>query len=331
MILLPGDANFSKELDKLKSGEALQSALHTVSAAKYYRERPQNEGKTIEDRSFVLIWEKEPVIAFQGALVSNKTTKDLLFYEIPINIIENKRQITKNAAKTFLKEISKINKEVNGVIWYQDYMENGSLSTLSRYLLMTGAKASPVFSQVIELKCSEQNIKSSIRKSYHSEINWGLRELDPFVLDATNISWEQMDAFRHLHIQESGRETRSEASWRRQFEMIKAKEAFAIFGYYKEKLVSAGFFMYSKHICYYAVSASRIDLFNKPLFHSLVWKAILHAKHLGCHLFEIGDQVFPNHPNDEVPNAKELGISSFKAGFGGETKMYLDLKLKQIY
>ena len=68
-----------EELDKLKSGEALQSALHTVSAAKYYRERPLNEGKTVEDRSFVLIWEKEPVIAFQGALVSNNTTKNLLF------------------------------------------------------------------------------------------------------------------------------------------------------------------------------------------------------------------------------------------------------------
>ena len=33
------------------------------------------------------------------------------------------------------------------------------------------------------------------------------------------------------------------------------------------------------------------------------------------------------HPEDKTPTTKELGISDFKSGFGGETRMFLDLKL----
>ena len=328
MILRPDDPEFWKALAKIYSNNYIRAALYTNSAAQYYRERPLNEGKNVEDKSFVLIWESEPVIAFQGALVKSENSSNLLFYEIPASSIEDKKRLTNNSAKTFLREFDQIIESVNGVIWVQDYLPNGELSTISRHLLSKGAIATPVFSQVIDLNQSQRQLKSSIRKSYGSLINWGLRELNPVVHDAASISWGLIDCFRNLHIREAGRETRSESSWRRQFEMIKADEAFAIFGYIKEELVSAGLFNCSKSSCYYSVSASRRDLFNKPLFHSLIWKAILYAKELGCHWFEIGDQAFPNHPQQETPTQKELGISQFKAGFGGATKVLLDLKLE---
>ena len=109
--------------------------------------------------------------------------------------------------------------------------------------------------------------------------------------------------------------------------MVQAGEAFVVLGEWKDNLVSAGFFLVSKTNCYYGSSASRRDLFEKPLFHALMWTAILHAKNLGCHWFEVGEQLFPNHPINKLPTKKELGISEFKAGFGGMTRMFLDLKL----
>ena len=57
-----------------------------------------------------------------------------------------------------------------------------------------------------------------------------------------------MQKFRDLHIREAGRETRSEESWKRQFEMVKADEAFVIFGTFEIKLVTAGLFSYNKTI-----------------------------------------------------------------------------------
>ena len=136
-----------------------------------------------------------------------------------------------------------------------------------------------------------------------------------------------MDAFRQLHIREAGRETRSKESWKKQLEMVKAEEAFVVMGFLEEQLVTAGFFSHSKTNCYYASSASRRDLFDKPLFHSLMWMGILHAKKKGCLWFEVGEQIYPNYPKEPPHSNKALGISKFKAGFGGRTRMSLDLKL----
>jgi hypothetical protein len=43
--------------------------------------------------------------------------------------------------------------------------------------------------------------------------------------------------------------------------------------------------------------------------------------------FEVGEQLYPNHPYDNPPTKKDFGINEFKAGFGDETKIFLVLKL----
>ncbi|SVE22901.1 uncharacterized protein METZ01_LOCUS475755, partial [marine metagenome] len=211
-------------------------------------------------------------------------------------------------------------------IWYRDFSINNELSTLSRYLLLKGAFAYPGFSIIIDLALDVPVLKSGIRKSYTSLINWGLRELEPRIFSAEELTWEHMDRFRQLHIREAGKETRSETTWRRQFEMVQAGEAFVVLGYNKGEFVSAGLFFHSLTNCYYGVSASRRDLFEKPMFHALMWTAILHARTLGCRWFEVGEQYYPNHPSDHPSSTKKMGISEFKAGFGGETRIFLDLK-----
>ena len=58
-----------------------------------------------------------------------------------------------------------------------------------------------------------------------------------------------------------------------------------------------------------------------------MWTAILHSKKIGCRWFEAGEQLYQNHPADKPPTNKDLGISLFKSGFGGQTEIFLDLKL----
>ena len=327
MIITNLEKSFNENVNRLLESQHWQSSMHTQSALRYYQERPLNEGKKVEERSFILIWENEPVIAFRGATVETNGTIDLLAYEVPSISFENKVKLTTKAAKTFLKDFDRIMKEVNGDIWYRDFLMNGELSILSRHLLRKGAKLIPVLSQVIDLSQDKATLKQQIRKSYNSLINWGLRELNPKIFDSLNITWGEMDAFRQLHIREAGSKTRSKKSWQRQLEMVKAGEAFVVMGFLKEQLVTAGFFLHSKTNCYYGSSASRRDMFNKPLFHSLMWTVILHAKKIGCCWFEVGEQIYPNYPQEPLHSNKELGISEFKAGFGGKTRILLDFKL----
>ena len=142
-----------------------------------------------------------------------------------------------------------------------------------------------------------------------------------------NIDWSIVNDFRLLHIQEAGKEVRSEMTWRKQMDMVRHNEAFIVCGYSNNKMVSAGLFSLSSTNCDYQVSASKRELFDKPLFHTLMWSAILHAKIIGCRWFEFGDLSFLRHQNDQLPTKKELGISHFKSGFGGNIKVFLDIHI----
>jgi len=293
----------------------------------YYKDLTLSKGKIVDDKSFLFLLDEESVYGFLGAAVTSNSKTDLLAYEIPCVSLENKKNQNIKTTKFFLNEFDRVTDEVDGTIWYRDFMISNELSALSRHLMLKGASAKPVFFKVLDLSQNEAKLKNGIRKSYSSLINWGMRELQPIVLGADDLTWEHMLEFRQLHIKEAGRVTRSEESWRWQYKMVQAGEAFVVLGYQEHELVSAGFFTHSKKNCYYGSSASRRDLFKKPLSHALVWSAILHAKKIGCFWFGIGEQLFPNHPENQKPTKKELGISMFKAGFGGVTRMFLDLKL----
>jgi hypothetical protein len=192
--------------------------------------------------------------------------------------------------------------------------------------MINNAELSTKFSIFIDLNMSEKNLKSELRNSYKSLINWGNRELHPTVLDSSNITWELMNRFRLLHIHESGKETMPVEGWRYRFEMVKNNKAFVVYGSFNNELVTAGFFPTIYSHCYYGSSASKRDLFDKPLFHSILWAAILYARKIGCSWFEVGDKIYK--ANDKSPQSvKEKNISKFKSGFGGKSRLYLDMKL----
>ena len=327
MIVSSKNKEFDLYLKCFLKTQSWLSPIYTQSALRYYFQRPSDEKKKMQDKSFILIWGNEPVILFRGATVETNNKIDLLAYEVPCISIENKAILTAKAGKASFKEFERIAEEVNGLIRYRDFLIDGELTTLAKHFLRKGAKATPLFSKVIDLNKDELTLKSQLRKSYGNLINWGLREMQPKILDYSNVTWESIEDFRKLHTREAGRETRSLESWHRQFEMVQAGEAFVVLAQLNNELVSAGFFMCSPTNCFYGVSASRRDLFEKPMFHSLMWSAILYSKKLGCRWFEVGEQLYSNHPPDKPPSKKELGISEFKAGFGGETRMFLDLKL----
>lgn len=286
-----------------------------------------DEGKTIRDVSFVVKWNEEIIIGFRGFLVSRSGKTDLVAGEVSCISIERQGKIQKKAQKEYYSKIDEIISKVNGVVYYRDYLVDGSICKLSRYLLRKGAEAKPVFTRIINLYNDEKALRADVRKSYTSLINWGVRELQIKIFDSTNTEEDLIDNFRELHLRESGRATRSLESWRRQYECLLAGEAFIVAGYIGNQMVTAGYFTNNKNNCYYHNSASRRDLFDKPLFHSLMWTAVLHAKKIGCNWFEVGEQYYRNQPINKHPSKKELDISEFKAGFGGDIKTFLDFHL----
>jgi hypothetical protein len=306
-----------------------QSSAYTKSSLTYREQICIDRGEQCTNKSFTVNVDGTSVLAFIGTEVKRNGVINLGGYSgRPCIAIQKDPLLTSKITNFFFKENDALISKANVTIHYRDFLINGNLSILSRHLLSKGACIKQSFSQVIDLEIDEIELKRSIRKSYLSLINWGIRELIPVVFTKDNLTWEIMKSFRKLHIQESGKDTRTEESWKKQFDMVKLGNAFVVVGKLNNELVSAGFFTTSDDSCFYGASASRRDLFKKPIFHALMWTAITHAKKMGCRWFESGEQFYPVNSENNQPSEKELGISKFKAGFGGKTKMFLDLKLK---
>ena len=101
-----------------------------------------------------------------------------------------------------------------------------------------------------------------------------------------------------------------------------------VLGDLESRLVTAALFIHSPKYCFYGVSASKRELFEKPLGHIVLWTAILQAKKIGCQFFETGEQLFPQQ-GATPPTPKELNISGFKKGFAGETYTRLEIIWKK--
>lgn len=216
-----------------------------------------------------------------------------------------------------LKQAAEKLYEISDDIWYRAY----EIDDFAKFLLEKGYKATPYFTQVIDLSKTVAELHADVRKSYKSLINWGLDEDNAHLTylnkDPPKDAYRHWDRFRKLHIKISGRETRHKRTWGIQCCQLEQEEAFAILSYIDKELVATGFFIYNNNTCYYGVGCSMEGAGT----HALIWEAILHAKKLDCKWFEMGEQVFSG---DE----KLVNISKFKRGFGGICKMRLDLRKK---
>lgn len=223
------------------------------------------------------------------------------------------------------EELEKI--RVGAELSYRDYLlPSGALGPLGVHLAELGARGNAATTQLIDLTLSEQELKQGVRKSYRSLLGWGAKNLDLKLFDSKNVSAEAFEGFRQLHISVAGRETRSKSSWDRQLESIRAGEIFLITGHFEGRLVTGGLFNLAKNYCYYGVGASERSLFHKPLSHAVIWTAILHAKAMGIKTFEMGEQFFSAFPSGSA-SEKDVSISLFKRGFGGECHCVIDFTL----
>jgi len=295
---------------------------------KWWKDDFSSKGYQFEDKSFLLIDNDIVVCVFLGTIeIKPDKTKILSYYGNStvcfFNSINN-RKYNKNINKIVKNELNTLLDLVDKNIKYRDYLLNGTIDSVTNTLLSKGASHDLIFLSTINLMRDSSVIRSDIRKSYKALINWGDKNLKIEIFDKNNITQSNIQEFRELHIQESERETRTLDNWLIQYDMIKNNEAFLVVGYLEDTLVSAGFFNYSPTVCNYGSSASIRDLFDKPLFHGVMWKAILHAKSIGCNDFEVGERHFQNK-NDSHFSKKELDISYFKAGFSGEVKAYLEV------
>jgi hypothetical protein len=186
-------------------------------------------------------------------------------------------------------------------VWY---MSLDGVDKIAQFLLSEGKIPTPFYTQVISLRRPLSELHMEMRKSYQHLAN----SYEPIV----SVDSRDLDKFKELHIAVCGLQTRSDETWEIQKKMLEYEEAFIV---RSPSWNAAGLFIYNKQSCYYGVGKS----LGGATSHPVLWRAICHAKKLGCIEFEMGEQIF--HGDEKAVN-----ISGFKRGFGGKTIMRLEFK-----
>ena len=325
LSLKEGNTFFWEMLDRLNSVVPYFDCRYTRHNFEYYEQRYQGTGNMFKSESFILLQNNQPFFALIGSIIFGSNGKNqLCAYEVPSGLIEIP-DASRTQTKSIIKYLRTIIDSSSTEFIVKEQLFGGKISSAANYLLLErNYYSDSQYSYYINLSSSEATLKSNIRKSYHSLINWGTREMKINLLSSNNITWQDFLSFRDLHIRESGKETRSLETWKKQYESVIHNEAFVVTAHISETLVSAALFWISKTHCYYAVSASRRDMFEKPLIHSVLWKAILYAKSIGILFFETG-QCYPCNATKYIPSKKEKQIETLRSGFGGKTKISLIL------
>ena len=192
--------------------------------------------------------------------------------------------------------------EIAQDIEYMDFLVDGNLSPVSKFLLQRGYKATPYYTQIINLRNFLPELYHDIRKSYKQLVK-------------QHHSWyiiEGIGGFKKLHVEKIGHQTRSDKTWKIQNQMMKQSQAFIVMD---EELDCGCMFYYNGPWAYYAVS---VAMPGKNMHH-LIWAGFRRLQEQGVRFLEMGEQVFSG-------NEKLMNISKFKRGFGGETKTRLILR-----
>lgn len=204
---------------------------------------------------------------------------------------------TDRALKTQIERLY----DISPNIVFMDFLENNRLSAVSRFLMQQGLIAEPYLTQIINLRKTEEELHSHIRKSYKSLCNKG------------DIEFSVIQVLKEVHREMHGEATRNDETWKLQDKMVSAGTAFVLAD---KAETCAALFYYNKHTAYYACSASR----DNGKTHPLIWEAIKILKAKGVKSLELGEQNYYGHQ-------KNVNISRFKSGFGGAC--YTRLLVKQ--
>jgi FemAB family protein len=287
----------------------------------FYRELFLYHGKSTDDFSVIFYQNKKPfgiwpvqVLRPKDGLPSLMSVDQTL--EGPIYVAGVAEKTKKDMAKTCIKAALQLARSFGlNEIKCTEQVRKGPISAWQRQLNFFAMESRSHFELYVNLSLGLEEIRAGLRKSHKWRVNEASKAWKSEVFYGNGES--DFADFKKMHLEVSGRETRSQETWDTQLRALLCKDAFLV-SLRDEggKYVGGGYYMLSKSDARYGVAAYDRALFDKALGHLCVWEAIKYAQQLGCKWMYLGPQLTSTlHPQ---LSAKELSISEFKEGFANE-------------
>lgn len=168
--------------------------------------------------------------------------------------------------------------------------------------------------QVIDLRLPQERLWDNVRKGHKACIRAGGRMFEVRAL-GKNATDEDFRAYQDMHALAAGRVTRSQDTFDMMRDWLRTGRALLMGAMYDGVCTGFAYFIVSKRGGYYASACRHPNLpANTPVGHVLTWNAILTLQRQGVEILEMGPQTYVATLGAD---AKAVGISHFKRGFGG--------------
>ncbi|MBI3500566.1 MAG: hypothetical protein HY063_02135 [Bacteroidetes bacterium] len=281
---------------------------------KYYNEYYNNRHKNL---SIVIYNNHEPVLI--AICFSDSNTLSYFHFPFTVHFLKDKPEIIDQVFNFFFNKIDALKNQgkiFNLRCYYDEYLISNYFNNI--------VSVSNEHYGIIDLALPLEIIKSNIRKSYKSLINWGERNLKVNIMNKDNADKKLFDEFKNFHLHTSGRQTRNDVTWELQYEMIKQGGAYLTTAFYSDNLVSANLFLHGTEEAFYSVAvndrslmAENISIAHYPIYHSISYGKQIGLKKMNMDIV------------DKFDDEKKNNISKFKKGFTNrvEVKTYYTISL----
>lgn len=187
----------------------------------------------------------------------------------------------------------------------------GERPALSRVCAARGLRAQLRYSGVCDLTAGEAGVRSGLRHSFRSLVNWGRTNLRMSYVNRDTPDRTAFDTYRGFHREVAGRDTRAAASWDAMFAWIASGWGELSLGRLPTgELVAGTMVVDGATTSYYASGVYDRTRFDKPLGHWPVHNAMLRSALRGRMRFDLGEI-----PVEGTVSPKEFAIGKFKKGF----------------
>lgn len=176
-------------------------------------------------------------------------------------------------------------------------------------------------SQLIDLDLDLEILWKVIRKGHKYDIKRGQKCFQVKIYDQDAITKEIFEQYRFLHHKAAGRVTRPIETFEMMYDWIKDGNGVLVSASKDGNFAGFSYIILYKDSAYYVSASDNPDLErNIPVYHVMQWELIRWLKERRFKKYEIGIQQFSSQIFD-FPSEKEINISFFKRGFGGNAQV----------
>jgi FemAB family protein len=294
---------------------------YTGASIDYQLAYHSGQGGSWKDFSLLIYWDQSAVAVWPFTLSLTNTTLSLssqgLLLAPPLIksglARSSKRSVTKlcmdfahRVAQAFalrsFESCDVFDDDLGLSDWYLEAMTRGAICRVQQELFL---RTSDSWEQI------SKNYKKRLRYTMNQAAKLWKSSI---LIDTAGDLDAVWNNFKGLHIQVSGRQTRSDDSWACQLDAMRSRDAFLVYLLDEtDRMIGGGYFTLTHTEGLYAVGVYDRTLFDKPVGYLVQYEAIKEMIRRGIRWYKLG--ALPCASDIPAPTEKEISIGAFKKHF----------------